>query len=91
MSKAQIELIKQGLKAGDPEELVSLLYKYYSKAQRRMDAAYNKGEALLRSEEPKEVQFDRVKKYFEKAADELLNAAMMFDLDCMIDLLNCED
>lgn len=90
MSIEALEQVKQGLKAGDPKEILELMDRYCNDALTNINLARVKGGMLLSSEEPKEADFDQVKKLFDEAAECLLNASYIFNLDCLIDLLNCE-
>lgn len=91
MNKADIELIRDGLEAGDPEELRHLMIMYCIDAIRHMSKAYRRGKDMLNSRNPTEEDMKFVRENFNKAADALLDAMTMFKPDCMLDLLNCED
>ncbi len=86
-----IEQVRQGLKAGDPKEILELMDRYCNDALTYINLARVKGGMLLSSEEPKEADFDQVKKLFDDAAEILQDAGYIFNLNCLIDLLNCED
>ena len=91
MSKEQLELVKQGLIAGDPNEIMELLSEYIQDASENIISAYGTGITLLSGKDLEERNFENVKKRFEDASENLLDAAYIFNLDCLIDLLNCED
>lgn len=91
MSKAQMDLIRQGLEAGDPTEVMDQLADYVNDAQKNILDAYALGMMILTQEEPDEDSFDKAKKLFDEAAENLQKAGYIFNLDCLIDILNCED
>lgn len=91
MSKEQLELVKQGLIAGDPNEIMELLSEYIQDAFENIISAYGTGITLLSGKDLEERNFENVKKRFEDASENLLDAASIFNLYCLIDLLNCED
>ena len=86
-----IEQVRQGLKAGDPKEILELMDRYCNDALTYINLARVKGGMLLSSKEPEEADFDQVKKLFDDAAEILQDAGYIFNLNCLIDLLNCED
>lgn len=90
MNKKDLEYVRQGLKAGDPTEIMDLLADYVNDAQKNILDAYALGMMILTQEEPDEDSFDKAKKLFDEAAENLQNAGYIFNLDCLIDLLNCE-
>ncbi len=91
MTESAIEQVRQGLKAGDPTEIMDLLADYVNDAQKNILDAYALGMMILTQEEPDEDSFDKAKKLFDEAAECLLDAGFIFNLNCLIDLLNCED
>lgn len=91
MSKEALEQVRQGLKAGDPTEIMDLLADYVNDAQMNILNAYALGMMILTQEEPDEESFDKAKELFDEAAETLQDAGYIFNLDCLIDLLNCED
>ena len=91
MTEWTIKQVREGLKAGDPTEVMDLLANYVNDAQKNILDAYALGMMILTQEEPDEDSFDKAKKLFDEAAENLQNAGYIFNLDCLIDLLNCED
>ena len=91
MSKAQMDLIRQGLEAGDPKELVDQLYSYCIAASTQILTAYHIGKDMLERRKPTEKEMEYIRDTCKKASENMLDAAEMFEPDCMLDLLDCED
>lgn len=91
MSKAGIELIREGLQSTDPKELIDQMYTYCMVAKNHMLVAYHRGKDILKNRNPTEEDMKFVREHFNKAADAIMDAKTMFEPDCMLDLLDCED
>lgn len=91
MNKADIELIREGLQATDPTELVDLVYNYCEDAKHNMDVASEMARMMLIHKTPDEEKLKKIRAKFKKASESMLDAAEIFEPGCMLDLLNCED